>query len=411
MRPYVKLDGYPKSIESIEQFKSENEQVLAVWIRVDGYAEAFNQSIEEAETYAHEIFKLVDESSNSYRQTLRLDERNFLLLVAVRKHNAAKIESKIVQKLNKLPPFSFVIPSVSSLLCEACNPVEEVMLKLKYGLRNEWDIHIDNDCNDTGSVIHNERVELDDIRCFFQPVYWVSNRLRGFEVLARWEHPLYGILDPSHFLATLEQQQGLTGLLFKQLESIEKLIRLQPKVQDVWFSLNVSEVSLQEDAVFEKLVELRSRGVNLELEITVSKSSERDMHDACHRIRDIGVRIALNGVEDIRGRFVPDVSTYDTVKLAPRLVKQLTLGDDDTVRMLKAWIDRFVQSNKLIIANGIQTRRAIETLIALHVDALQGFAIKVPMSFSQTEIWLEDLPQSLLFSPESNVKPFPKTKK
>lgn len=411
MRPYVKLDGYPKTIECIEQFKNENEQVLGVWIRVDGYTEAFNQSIEEAESYAHEIFKLIDESSNSYRQTLRLDERNFLLLVVVRKTNANKIETNILRRLDNLPPFSFVAPTVSRILFESRDSAEDVILKLKYGLKNEWDIQVDNETNTIGVTSHNERVDLEDIRCFFQPIYWISNRLRGFEVLARWEHPLYGILEPNHFLSTLIKQGDMTSLFFKQLDSIEKLIDHQPHAKDLWFSLNIVEESLAEDVVFERLKALRQRGLNLELELEVCKSNINEHILLFQRIRGLGVRISINGIEDIHGRFIPDVEAYDTVKLAPRLVKQLTHGDDDTIRMLKAWIDRFVQSNKLIIANGIQARRAIDTLVALQVDALQGFAIKVPMSFSKTESWLAHLPKSLLFKDENNVKQFPKSKK
>lgn len=86
------------------------------------------------------------------------------------------------------------------------------MLKLKYGLKNEWDIQVDNETNTIGVTSHNERVDLEDIRCFFQPIYWISNRLRGFEVLARWEHPLYGILEPNHFLSTLIKQGDMTSL-------------------------------------------------------------------------------------------------------------------------------------------------------------------------------------------------------
>ncbi|HAV1520176.1 TPA: EAL domain-containing protein [Vibrio parahaemolyticus] len=404
MKPYVKVDGYPKAIESVERFKAENELVLAVWIRIDGYSEAFNQSIEDAESYAHEVYERIESCSNSYRQLLRLDERNFLLLIATRKSSADQVESKVLERLQSLPPFSFITPSLSHLQFLAENKAQDILSKLKYTLRNEWDLKVDQDVKEAQSKVTKERVELSDVECFFQPVYWVSNRLRGFEVLARWNHPLYGILEPSHFLAVLERQGELTELLFKQLSCIEKLIERRPNTSDVWFSLNVSLSSLKNKSVFRRFEELRERNINLELEI--DGISEFLTESELSWIRDLGIRISINGIKDIYERFDLPVKSYDTVKLSPKLVKQLTHGDSDAIRMLKAWITRFVQSQKLLIANGVETRRAIELLASLRVDALQGFVIKAPMSFQEADEWLRDVPASLLFKAEDNIKPF-----
>src|SRR5580704_7600938 len=56
-------------------------------------------------------------------------------------------------------------------------------------------------------------IDNSEIVPFFQPLVELrTGRLRGFEVLARWKHPLRGLVLPDDFIP-LAEANGLNGLL------------------------------------------------------------------------------------------------------------------------------------------------------------------------------------------------------
>src|SRR5580698_1580140 len=60
-------------------------------------------------------------------------------------------------------------------------------------------------------------LEHDEIVPFFQPLVELrTGLLRGFEVLARWQHPLRGIIFPDDFIP-LAEKNNLNGFLTENL--------------------------------------------------------------------------------------------------------------------------------------------------------------------------------------------------
>ena len=69
---------------------------------------------------------------------------------------------------------------------------------------------------DDASILHRA-IENNEIVPFFQPLVELrTGRLRGFEVLARWNHPSRGLVLPQDFIP-LAEATGLNGLLTSNL--------------------------------------------------------------------------------------------------------------------------------------------------------------------------------------------------
>ncbi len=96
-------------------------------------------------------------------------------------------------------------------------------------------------------------IEQDQFVPFFEPqVDLWSGEIVGFEVLARWDHPLSGILPPAHFLAAAEEM-GLVGRLSDQVA--RKALRVaagwDPKIS---LSINISPAQLADSWLAQRIV-------------------------------------------------------------------------------------------------------------------------------------------------------------
>jgi diguanylate cyclase (GGDEF)-like protein len=92
---------------------------------------------------------------------------------------------------------------------------------------------------------------------FFQPqVDMATGRFAGFEALARWRHPVRGLLSPDKFLSDAEETNVMNaiegGLIFKSLDFVAQMNAAGLAIPNM--SINVSEHSLRDDGFVENLV-------------------------------------------------------------------------------------------------------------------------------------------------------------
>ncbi len=154
---------------------------------------------------------------------------------------------------------------------------------------------------------HRRRLEADlrpaialgQLSLRFQPlVHLPSQRLRGFEALARWEHPTRGVVGPQEFIPVAEE----IGVIFSIGEWVLRTACRQAVTWpgDLTVAVNVSARQL-DDPSFVNIVEqaLRESGLppgRLELEITESvlmthaAAAKRQLT----RLVDTGVSVALD---------------------------------------------------------------------------------------------------------------------
>lgn len=60
-------------------------------------------------------------------------------------------------------------------------------------------------------------LDSDELEPCFQPVVELhTGRLTGFEILARWKHPEFGLILPENFIS-LAEEDGLVGRLMRQI--------------------------------------------------------------------------------------------------------------------------------------------------------------------------------------------------
>ena len=219
---------------------------------------------------------------------------------------------------------------------------------------------------------------------YFQPlVRMTDTAIVGFEVLARWEHPIQGVLPPAEFLPLVEES-GLSAAMFESLLACSCQAALDWPAH-IKLSVNISPIELQDenlpDTVREILASTGFRGDRLEVEITENAL----IHDAkiarevLDRLRLLGVSVALDdfgtGFSSLYHlRELP----FDKVKIDKVFMHNLDT-DPEASRYVAAIIDFGHALGLDLTAEGIEDTATMNRLRELGCTYGQGYLFGKPM--------------------------------
>jgi len=144
-----------------------------------------------------------------------------------------------------------------------------------------------------------------EFQVFYQPVVAVeAHAIVGFEALARWQHPVLGMVSPLDFIPLAEKTGFILPLgmwilreACRQLKAWQQLADVSP---DLWVSVNVSAVQFQDaslvDDVSQALADLALDPRHLVLELTEGIAAERPeaVKTTLMQLRSLGIRISVD---------------------------------------------------------------------------------------------------------------------
>lgn len=235
----------------------------------------------------------------------------------------------------------------------------------------------------------HDALDRGEFTAFYQPkVEIASNRLVGFEALARWESPERGLVQPDVFIPLFERTGLVIDLDFQifRLACIRIREQLDAGEQALVIACNFSRLHLENDAFPETVKGIADEyGVPvelLELEITESIAIEdiELTERLCARLKDLGFRIAIDD-------FGSGYSSLGTLQNLPidvlKLDRSFLMGSESTERC-KAILDCVVSiADKLdveVVVEGVETKAQGSMLV--HMDdriIAQGFLYSRPV--------------------------------
>lgn len=230
---------------------------------------------------------------------------------------------------------------------------------------------------------------------YFQPIYSASDgSLSGFETLARWMHPVRGMIPPSDFIP-LAENTGFAGkidmyMLKQALIASEKLRRRNPSASHV-FSSNGSPLFFQTHHIVEALEDLlreTKADPNLfTLEVTETLLAE-NLYEVSRKLtslKELGVRIALDdfGTGYSSLQYINQLP-LDYIKLDQSFVARLFDSGKDE-RLLRTIINMGKELRLEIIAEGVETKEQLEWLRMAGCDKIQGFLFSRPVPWEEIE--------------------------
>ncbi|MDQ4122275.1 MAG: EAL domain-containing protein [Acidobacteriota bacterium] len=233
-------------------------------------------------------------------------------------------------------------------------------------------------------------VERDEMLVHYQPLQCLdTDEICGFEALARWKHPIYGVLMPSEFVP-LAEENGLINQIDGWIlaESCRQMREWQKNgvvTSGMIISVNISTRQFAQNGLVENVRRvLCETGLNaacLQLEITESAMAKSLKNTArvLKELNRIGVSIAL----DDFGTGYSSLSylhefPISTLKIDRSFISRMS-DESDGTEIVRAIIALARNMEMRVVAEGIETLEQLEQLREMNCDFGQGFLFSQPI--------------------------------
>lgn len=233
-----------------------------------------------------------------------------------------------------------------------------------------------------------------DVVAHFQPIHcFRSNRITGFEALARWNHPTRGAIGPDEFIPIAEETGLIDDLTMTILRDACQAARQWP--EDVSVSVNISPKLLRDAWITSKIFGVLATeglpGRRLVIEITENAIID-DLELAAEVIksfRNAGIRVAL----DDFGKGYSSLShlqqlDFDHLKLDSAFVRGI--GDRDSLKITTAVAGLAKAMDMPVTAEGVESEECATKLRELGFDYGQGYLYGKAMTVEMATALIED---------------------
>ena len=227
-----------------------------------------------------------------------------------------------------------------------------------------------------------------EFELFYQPQLNLEvNEIIGFEALLRWNHPTRGCVTPDQFIGLAEE----TGLIVPIGEWVLRQACSQASTwpANIKVAINLSPIQFRNKSlvptVLAAIAAARLAPDRLELEITeaVLLQSTADTIATLHRLRRLGVRIAM----DDFGTGYSSLSylrsfPFDKIKIDRSFIRDLTLRDD-SIAIIRAVSRLGRDLGMSTTAEGVETEEQLAQVKAEGCTEVQGYLFSAPCSASE----------------------------
>ena len=229
---------------------------------------------------------------------------------------------------------------------------------------------------------------------YLQPKYCISTgRIIGAEALARWIHPVRGMISPAEFVPVFEENGFILKLDQTIWESACRKIRewIDKGIEPVPISVNISREYIRSFDVVGYLVGLIEKYEipikYLELEITETIDSQ-GVSDIVHKMKNEGFTMLMDDFG----------SGYSSLNM-------LKTTQFDVLKIDRGFLSEFMESGRGrkiishtismsrdigldIIAEGVETKEQAQFLRDCGCDSAQGFYYSKPVSQEEFDLLL-----------------------
>ena len=232
------------------------------------------------------------------------------------------------------------------------------------------------------------------VKNYYQPLVDVlTGEVLGYEALARWNHPIYGVLPPNYFLPIVERCR-LSGELFQAvLSNVIYDIKHRGLMQNV--SINADHENL-EDPTFshcflQQCLESEIDPSQITVEIT-----ERDTFQTSESLYKNLLKLRMNGVTVSIDDFGTGSSTFEKLAQLPfnelKIDRSFVQGVECDVKKQNIIIAICALAKSLnirLVAEGIEDETTLQTVRKYGIDLCQGFYFDKPMPLESITILKE----------------------
>lgn len=217
----------------------------------------------------------------------------------------------------------------------------------------------------------------------------------GVESLIRWNHPTRGFIPPDVFIPSVEETKLihlLTDWVLKQ--SLEKCKELMNLGYTLPVSINISARNLHDPDFYKRSIEIiRISQVPfylIEFEITerILMINPIESKKILDKFVNHGIKISIDD-------FGSGYSSLAYLTQFPihyikidRLFMKNIVSDSSMASIVKSTIDLSKTLGYTVIAEGVETKEAVDLLLNMNCDLVQGYYFAKPMTSTDLNQWL-----------------------
>lgn len=236
-------------------------------------------------------------------------------------------------------------------------------------------------------LVDDLREAIDDrsLIVHYQPrIALATMRPVGVEALVRWHHPLHGLLQPSSFIEVAEVSGTIERITKLVTERATADIASLPPGFALTVNVNLSARNLRDSGLVEWVRETLERTgfppASLCFELTEPQLLEDPgaTLETLHGLRHLGVRLSVDdfGTGYSSLSYLRELPV-DEVKIDRKFINDLEAGDTTIVRSV---IDLGHNMGLHVVAEGVESDRALTLLREMGCDSAQGYHLGAPMS-------------------------------
>lgn len=241
-----------------------------------------------------------------------------------------------------------------------------------------------------------EAIEKGQLVLYYMPEVDVKTEaVVGVEALVRWQHPKFGLMAPDRFVPMAEQTGLIRPLTLWVLEAaMSQQEQWRREGINLTISVNLSTRNLHDpqlaDAVARLIATYHVPRHGLKVEITESSlmaDPDRAL-EVLTRLKGMGVLIAIDdfGTGYSSLAYLKRLRV-DEIKIDKSFVFDMTSEDSDAA-IVRSTIDLGHNLGLTVVAEGVETRDALNQLTADVCDYAQGYYLSRPLPADQIEAWL-----------------------
>ena len=251
-----------------------------------------------------------------------------------------------------------------------------------------------------------------ELRLVYQPVLDLSSgRPASVEALLRWQHPEFGAIPPSEFVPVAEDCGLIVPIgewaLGEACRQLAEWRREAPGAAPASVAVNASRLQLGHASAFVDgvMAALGNAGLgpeSLVIEVTEREviAAEQEMRSALERLRDLGVRIAV----DDFGIGVSSLSCLHEFPVSMIKIDRSFVREIDSRRELAAVVSSVVllveNLGLTCVAEGIETTAQLASVQALGCQLGQGYLFSKPLEADVVPEFFAE-PRTVAPGPES----------
>jgi diguanylate cyclase (GGDEF)-like protein len=233
-------------------------------------------------------------------------------------------------------------------------------------------------------------IERGEFLVFYQPIVSLSsNQILGFEALARWRHPVLGLIPPVEFVPIAEKVGFIAPLgnwvLREACRQLQVWQQELPTPRNLWVSVNLSSAQLSDPGLVDDIAEalrdaaLEPRCLVLELTESLAMQNPTGVQTLLMQLRARGIRISVDDFGTGHSalahlRQLP----LDLLKIDGSFIRGIEANKD--MKSILAAVTAMTRELGLqLVAEGIEKQEQLELLRSLGCDAGQGYLFSKPV--------------------------------